>query len=190
MVDFGGSIPFAVVTGVIGALVGGIIGYVTTDSFEGTLNGVAIGATIGLGVGAIAGKLFVGTVFAKSTMVWKAIKAAFITTNTVIVESWQHAEELLRKTYEGIKKTFETPFGKRIVDSLSGKIARESKYGYQGLSAFIKSEIIKDKYLISKGFRIEWHFYWSEISNSGGPSGPLRKALIEAGIKIIGHFKR
>lgn len=37
---------------------------------------------------------------------------------------------------------------------------------------------------------IAWHFYWSQASNSGGPSRPLRRALEEAGIKIVEHFRR
>lgn len=70
--------------------------------------------------------------------------------------------------------------GKRIVDSYtkSSKVIRESKYGYQGLSKFIQQEINKDVWLRanSRGVKeIEWHFYWSKVSETGGGSGPLLK---------------
>ena len=89
-------------------------------------------------------------------------------------------------------KSFDTPLGRRIVDCFSKEVARESKYGYQGLSQFIRNEIAKDSFLLQTGKAkaVEWHFYWSQVSNSGGPSGPLRAALKDAGIKIIEHFTR
>ena len=190
MVDLDGYIPFFIVTGIVGAVAGGIIGYVTSRSWKGALAGVAIGGAIGLTGGAIAGKLLAGSALAQTSAVIIGGKALFVTSGTVVASSWQHAEQLLRKAYHGVSKAINTPFGKRIVDSLSGKFARESKYGYQSLSKFIKQEIAKDSYLKSKGYKVEWHFYWSQISNSGGSSGPLRKALQKAGIKIVEHFKR
>lgn len=68
------------------------------------------------------------------------------------------------------------------------RIIGEAKYGYQGLSIFIRNEITKDAYLISKGYRVEWHFYISQITGRGGPSEPLARALTQAGIKIIKHY--
>lgn len=81
---------------------------------------------------------------------------------------------------------------KRIVDSYSKNVIREAKYGYQSLSKFIQNEINKDVWILNNTFvkSIEWHFYWSQVSNSGGPSRPLRRALEEAGIKIVEHFRR
>ena len=35
--------------------------------------------------------------------------------------------------------------------------------------------------------KVEWHFYWSSVSNTGGPSGPLLKELAKHGIKVIFH---
>jgi hypothetical protein len=66
----------------------------------------------------------------------------------------------------------------------------EAKYGYQGLSNFIRTEIARDSWLLAQGEvnRVEWHFYYSEISQSIGPSFPLRKALQEAGIHVVIHF--
>ena len=69
-------------------------------------------------------------------------------------------------------------------------VPEEAKYGYQSLSQFIQKEIAKDSYLISIGYKVEWHFYWSQVSNTGGPSKPLRDALIDAGIKIIEHYNK
>ncbi len=117
-------------------------------------------------------------------------EAKIASLSTIAASSWQEAEKILRDAYHGVSKAINTPFGRRVVDSLSGKIAREAKYGYQSLSQFIHKEIAKDSYLISIGYKVEWHFYWSQVSNTGGPSKPLRDALIDAGIKIIEHYKK
>ena len=190
MTDINGNIPFFVITGIIGAIAGGIIGYATTGSWQGAVAGVAIGGAIGLTGGAAAGKILAGSVVANTSAVIAGGKALFATASTVVASSWQQAEQLLRKAYNGVRQAISTPYGRRVVDSLSGKFARESKYGYQSLSVFIKKEIMKDAYLISNGYKVEWHFYWSQASNSGGPSRPLRRALEEAGIKIVEHFRR
>lgn len=81
---------------------------------------------------------------------------------------------------------------KRIVDSYSKNVIREAKYGYQSLSKFIQNEINKDVWILNNTSvkSIECHFYWSQASNSGGPSRPLIRALEEAGIKIVEHFRR
>ncbi|MFR2542177.1 MAG: hypothetical protein ACLS8P_09275 [[Eubacterium] siraeum] len=81
---------------------------------------------------------------------------------------------------------------KKIVDSYSKNVIREAKYGYQSLSKFIQNEINKDVWILNNTSvkSIELHFYWSQDSNSGGPSRPLRRALEEAGIKIVEHFRR
>ena len=190
MSDNGGNIPFFVITALAGVVLGGIIGYVTTGSLKGALTGATIGGVAGLVGGAIASKLLVGSFVAQTSTVVVAVKNILVSTGTVIASSWQEAEEMLRKAYNGISQAISTPYGRRVVDSLTGKFAREAKYGYQGLSSFIKQEILKDAYLITKGYTIEWHFYWSQISDTGGASGPLKQALQEAGIKIIEHFTR
>ena len=101
----------------------------------------------------------------------------------------QSAEKALRTAYNGTKATFNTPWGKRVIDSYSKNVIREAKYGYQGLSEFIQQEINKDVWILNNTSvkRIEWHFYWSSVSNSGGPSGPLLKELARCGIKVIFH---
>lgn len=78
---------------------------------------------------------------------------------------------------------------KRIVDSYSKNVIREAKYGYQSLSKFIQNEINKDVWILNNTSvkSIEWHFYWSEVSQTGGPSGPLLKELTNRGIKVFFH---
>lgn len=68
-------------------------------------------------------------------------------------------------------------------------IIAEAKYGYQGLSKFIESEIARDTWLMltNQVKSVEWHFYVSAVTGKGGPSGPLLKALLEAGIEVIFH---
>jgi hypothetical protein len=88
------------------------------------------------------------------------------------------------------QRTLSTPLGNRVCDSLNAgqRLIGEAKYGYQSLSGPIQQQIAKDSYLIGQGYTVEWHFYWSAASNTGGPSGPLRDALVNAGIKIFEHF--
>ena len=142
------------------------------------LAGSAAGALLGWGVGAAASAI--GTYLATGSGG---------TLGTVVYSSWQKAEQALRSAYNGISKAFDTPFGRRIVDSYSKNIIREAKYGYQGLSQFIQQEINKDVWILNNTNvkSIEWHFYWSQVSNSGGPSGPLLKELARCGIKVIFH---
>ena len=168
-----GESPANIIGGIIGGVTGAALGYLLADALG--LSGwqkwaLVAAATVG---GAVLGA-FLGPYVAKlgNTI---AVKLGIKTTRTV-VSSWRHAEQLLRKTYNGVSKTINTPFGRRVVDSLSGKFARESKYGYQSLSTFIRQEIAKDSYLISKGYRVEWHFYWSQASNSSGPTSSLIRA--------------
>ena len=112
--------------------------------------------------------------------------------------SWQAAEQGTRDALGSVQaakeRSFNTPEGKRIVDSYnpSEGIIAESKYGYQSKSAFISSEIIKDDWLRDNNIvhSIEWHFYYSVRSGTVGPSGPLYLALDDANITIIIHQER
>lgn len=76
---------------------------------------------------------------------------------------------------------------KRIVDSYSKNVIREAKYGYQSLSKFIQNEINKDVWILNNTSvkSIEWHFYWSKVSQTGDPSGLLLKELTNSGIKYF-----
>jgi hypothetical protein len=106
-------------------------------------------------------------------------------------QTWQEAENALRKEFSGTKKTFVLAGGNREVDCFSDdKVAREAKFGPQGLSEDrIQVELNKDIELLkSKAVKaVEWHFY-ENVKGEGGPSGPLRDALQKAGIRIVKHY--
>ena len=112
--------------------------------------------------------------------------------------SWQEAEQGTRDAMGSVQptkeRTFNTPYGKRIADSYnpSDDIIAESKYGYQGRTKFIVSEIERDIWLRENHIvnSIEWHFYYSVHSNTVGPSGPLFLALDDADITVIIHQGR
>ena len=50
-------------------------------------------------------------------------------------------------------------------------------------------EIAKDRFLLDTHVveQVEWHFYYSNVSNTFGASGPLIKELEDAGITIVFH---
>ena len=186
----GESITLAciLIFGGIGLLAGGHFAAKASKAKLGYVNGwwVVGGMVAGGGVGALLG----WGVGAAATAIGAYLTAGSGgTLGTVIYSNWQQAEQALRKAYKGIVQTFNTPFGKRIVDSFSRNVIREAKYGYQGLSQFIQEEINKDVWILNNtGVKsIEWHFYWSQVSNSGGPSGPLLKDLFRHGIKVLFH---
>ena len=189
--ETGESITLACVLifGGVGLLAGGHYAAKASKARLGYVNGwwVLGGMVVGGGVGALLGW---GVGSAATAIGVKLAAGSGGTLGTVIYSSWQKAEQALRSAYHGIVKTFSTPWGNRIVDSYSSnKIIREAKYGYQSLSQFIQKEINKDAWLLqNKQVKaVEWHFYWSSISNSGGPSGPLLKELARRGIKVIFH---
>ena len=65
----------------------------------------------------------------------------------------------------------------------------EAEYGYQGLSQALLLQVQKEAYLMQEfGAKVQWHFYWSAASNSGGLSANLAEALINAGIEIVFHY--
>ncbi len=169
---------------VVGAAAGAIISYAATEKVNwwAVGGGAVAGALIGCGAGYLADKAVMASSLAAAS--------------TGVYATWQQAEQGLRNAMGSVQaaaqRTFSTPFGSRIADAFNvGKrLLGESKYGYQSLSQFMKNEIAKDSYLMQQGYKVEWHFYWSQVSNSGGPSGPLRQALQAAGIKIIEHFTR
>jgi RHS repeat-associated protein len=114
----------------------------------------------------------------------------------VIYNSWQSAEQGMRVSMgsanDYYSRTFSTGEGNRVVDGYnqSTEVIGESKYGYQSLSAFIRSEIERDAMLLltSKVKAVEWHFYYSVVSGSIGGSYNLICALDAAGITVIYHY--
>ena len=63
--------------------------------------------------------------------------------------------------------------------------AREAKSGRTSLSHRIKSEIRRDKALMTKkGITVSWHFYRSPVTGKAGPTPRLEAALKRAGIDV------
>ena len=113
---------------------------------------------------------------------------------STLLKNRQVAEQAVRNTYNATKYTFSNllpGMSNRIVDGYNATkgIIYEVKYGYTSLSKFVQSEIERDLYLIQSGQvkSAEWHFFVSMATGKGGPSGPLLKALSEAGIKVYFH---
>jgi hypothetical protein len=118
-----------------------------------------------------------------------AAEEAQLAPGVVKPQTWQEAENALRKEFNGQKKTFVLSGSNREVDCHSPDgIAREGKFGPQGLSAQIQGEINKDIQLLKSGAvkGVEWHFY-ENIQTGIGPSGSLREALRDANFKIVIH---
>ena len=183
-----------IIFGVVGAAFGGYIAAVESKAqlgyvngwwvFGGVLAGGGTGCLIGWGVGAAA------------TAIGAALTAGSSgTLGATIYANWQSAEQSLRNLINSVSsyaaRTFQTPWGNRVVDAYNTtkKVIAEAKYGYQALSQFIQSEIARDAWLLEteKVKVVEWHFYVSQVTGKGGPSGPLLEALFEAGIKVIFH---
>ncbi len=97
-------------------------------------------------------------------------------------------EEQLLKTFGGKSQVpFDTSFGKRIFDQFSLGTARESKVGYQTLTASNKLQIDKTAELLSTG-RIsgaENYFFKSPVTGKGGASQNLLSYSESKGIKNI-----
>lgn len=183
-----------IVGALVGAVVGGVyaaykskkkLGYVKGKwVLGGVLIGGGVGALAGWGVGAACSALGVGATAGSSG-----------TLGSTIYASWQNAEQALRNSMKSVsttaQRTLSTQYGKRIVDSYnaSRKVIGEAKYGYQSLSQSIQKQIEKDAWLLRTGKvkSVEWHFYWSKVSKTGGPSGPLLKELLKRGFKVKFH---
>ena len=181
-----------IVGAVLGAIVGGCIGAYVSKEKTDEVNGwaVAAGAVGGAAVGAIAG----WAVGSAITAIGAAASSTVGITGSIgpaLYQNWQQAEQGLRDAYNGIKQVFSTPYGNRVVDCYRPEtnVIMEAKYGFQGLSQFIKQEIAKDAWLLQNGIvnRVEWHFYYSQISETGGLTSPLLDELINNGIHIIFH---
>jgi hypothetical protein len=118
-----------------------------------------------------------------------AAQEARLVPRVVQPQTWQEAEDALRKEFSGQKKTFVLRGENRDVDCFSADgISREGKFGPQGLTDFIQNEINKDVELRNAGAvkAVEWHFY-ENVDAGIGPSGPLADALRRAGIRIVLH---
>jgi Domain of unknown function (DUF4157) len=118
-----------------------------------------------------------------------AAEEARLVPRVVKPQTWQEAEDALRKEFSGQKKTFVRLGENREVDcSTADGMSREAKFGPQGLTDFIKNEINKDVELRNTGAvkAVEWHFY-ENVEGGIGPSSPLADALRNNGIRIVLH---
>ena len=195
----GGAIIGAITGGAIGASVSKIkTGKVSAKSVVmGALAGCAVGAVAGAVLGAIGqvASTVISVSMAGSSSVAAPIANELTERTYELYNSWQSAEESLRTSIESVlpkaERTFSTPIGTRICDAYSPvfNTIGESKYGYQSLTSFISSEIQKDSWLLHNGgiSCVEWHFYYSPISNTIGPSVQLYNELVNAGFTIVFH---
>ena len=200
----GHSIVLCIVVGcIIGAAVGGAVGAYVSKKATGRVKpayvacGVLAGGILGGACGYALG-LYSASVAATGLAATGAAGTAATASETIqheIYSCWQAAEQSLRASMDSVmeysKRVFETRMGNRIVDAynIEANVIAEAKYGYQGLSQFISSEITRDQYLLDSHAveQVEWHFYYSVVSNTFGASGPLIKKLGEAGITIVFH---
>ena len=98
------------------------------------------------------------------------------------------ARDAIAATVPGaeIEVRFETEMGFRQVDVLTtDRVAIESKVGYTTLTDTVQKQIEKDQLLAENGAvkDVQWAFTQSDVTGGVGPSGPLKEALEQAGIK-------
>ncbi len=183
-----------IVGALVGAVAGGVYSAYKSKKKLGYVNGYWVlgGTVVGAGVGALAGW---GVSAACSALGVGTTAGSSGTLGSTIYASWQNAEQALRNAMNSVsttaQRTLSTPYGNRIVDAYnkSRKVIGEAKYGYQSLSQSIQKQIEKDAWLLRTGKvkSVEWHFYWSKVSKTGGPSGPLLRELLKRGFKVKFH---
>ncbi|MGO1059171.1 DNRLRE domain-containing protein [Planococcus sp. FY231025] len=120
-----------------------------------------------------------------------APKAGAKPTKSLKFNTGSDGEKYLSKLVGGSTQTsFNTTYGKRIVDSYANKIAHESKVGYTSLTSFIKKQVLKDAELkkLGKINGAHWHFFRSGKTGKIGPSQPLLDFLKKHGIKYTIHY--
>ena len=176
-----------------GAIIGGFIGAEHSQSELGYVDGMWVlkGAVTG---GIFGGLLGWGVGAAITAIGATATAGCGGTLGSTIYATWQQAEQAIRNSYDAVKYTFTQlapGMSNRIVDGYNKTkgIIYEVKYGYVALSKFVQTEIERDIYLVQSGQvnSVEWHFFVSNVTGKGGPSGPLLEALLNAGIKVIFH---
>ena len=195
----GHSITLAciIIGAVIGAVAGGCAGAYISKKQTGEVNGWAVAAgVVGGGVvGGLAGWGIGAAITAASTAEAVATGGTIAQAGYELYNNWQSAEAGLRNTINSVvdygSRILDTPLGNRVVDAYNtatGVIA-EAKYGYQAFSSFIQSEVARDAWLLQSGAvnEVQWHFYYSQVSQTIGGSYNLIRALLDAGIHVIFH---
>lgn len=186
-----------IVGAAIGAIAGGVAAAVTSKKKTGKVNGLAVaGGAAGGGVlGGLAGWGVGAAITAVGATTTTAASGTIAQAGHELYKNWQSAEQGLRNTINSVadygSRVLSTPMGTRVVDAYNTKkdIIAEAKYGYQAFSSFIKTEVARDAWLLQSGAvsEVQWHFYFSESSQSIGGSYPLIRALLDAGIQVFYH---
>lgn len=131
-----------------------------------------LGGLAGWGVGAAISAVGAATTTAASGTIAQA--------GHELYKNWQSAEQGLRNTINSVadygSRVLSTPMGNRVVDAYNttNNVIAEAKYGYQAFSSFIQTEVARDAWLLQSGTvsEVQWHFYFSEASQSIGGSYP------------------
>lgn len=77
----------------------------------------------------------------------------------------------------------------RPLDTSSNNVAYEAKVGYTCLSERIKTQILKDAWLLKNGYvnDVVWEFFKSDITGRIGATQQLKDFLTANGISYIIH---
>ena len=163
----------------------------------GTLATPSVAENSPLGLGRISGAICVGVEAIQARRTHQE-NAGFLgetasddayATRGAIGSTGRVGEQALKALGGESQVFFRTSQGGRFVDQLVKGIAHESKVGYTTLTKDAARQIAKDVELIG-GRDIQgsvWHFFQSPATGVGGPSGPLRQALENAGIGVVLH---
>ena len=186
-----------VIGAIVGAVAGGCAGAYISKEQTGEVRAGAV--VTGVIVGGVAGG-FVGwgvgsLITAISAAEASTVSGTIAQVGHELYQNWQSAEQGLRNAMnsvsDAVSRIFSTPFGNRVVDAYNANsgIIAESKYGYQAYSSFIQTEVARDAWLLQNGFvqEVQWHFYYSQVSDSIGGSYNLIRALLDAGIQVFYH---
>ena len=186
-----------IIGAVAGAVIGGCIGAYASKKKTGKVNGwaVAAGATGGAAVGGLLGWGVGAAITAVGAATTGTVGGTIAQAGHELYQNWQSAETGLRNAIGSVTdyttRVLHTPFGDRVVDAYntSTRVIAEAKYGYQALSSFIQTEIARDAWLLQNGLvnEVQWHFYFSQSSQTIGGSNPLIQALLQAGIQVFYH---
>ena len=177
----------------IGAVLGGGIGAYASYKKTGEVKGWAVVA--GAAVGGLAGWGLGAAITSLGAATTGTITGTIAQATPELYQTWQKAEQGLRNLIGSVSdyasRVFSTPFGDRVVDAYNAStgVIAEAKYGYQALSTFIQSELARDAWLLEQGLvsEVQWHFYFSQASQTIGGSYPLIRALLDAGIQVFYH---
>ena len=107
----------------------------------------------------------------------------------------QSGEDMLRIEHGGESQVYFRTMvngqsGGRYVDQFADGIAYESKVGYTCLSQRLKTQILKDAWLLQNDPRVNgvvWEFFRSEITGKVGASQQLLEFLTDHGIEYVIH---